>query len=159
VQFAKRRGARVLATAHDADGAELLRRLGADAAADTQHDDLVAAARAFAPDGVDAILAFAAGPALAHAVATLREGGTIAYPHGVELPDGLTATAFDGVPNAAAFARLNAIVDEAPLQVPITAIYSLDDAAEAHRRLERGHVHGKIVLVVDATEDVLEDVA
>jgi NADPH:quinone reductase-like Zn-dependent oxidoreductase len=159
VQFAKRRGARVLATAHDAEGTEVVRRLGADAAIDAQHDDVLAAARRFAPDGLDGILAFAGGPALARAAAALKDGATIAYPHGVDVPEELKAVAFDGVPNAAAFARLAAIVDESPFEVPIVGMYSLDDAAEAHRRLERGHVHGKIVIVLDATEDVLEEVA
>ncbi|HEY0393024.1 MAG TPA: NADP-dependent oxidoreductase [Candidatus Elarobacter sp.] len=159
VQFAKRRGARVIATANGGEGRELLRTLGADETVDTTHEDVARAARRIAPDGVDALLAFAGGPDLERAVGAVREGGTIAYPHGVTLPDGANATAFDGVPNPAAFARLTALIDETPVEVPITALYSLDDAAEAHRRLERGHALGKIVLVVDATENVVEKVA
>jgi NADPH:quinone reductase-like Zn-dependent oxidoreductase len=159
VQFAKRRGARVIATANGGEGRELLRTLGADEAIDTTHEDVARAARRLAPDGVDALLAFAGGADLERAVSAVREGGKIAYPHGVTMPDGVDATAFDGVPNAAAFARLTALIDETPVEVPITALYSLEDAAEAHRRLERGHVLGKIVLVVDATEDVVEKVA
>jgi NADPH:quinone reductase len=165
VQFAKRRGARVIATIDGGEARELVRRLGADDVVDTQHDDVVASVRRFAAGGVDALLALAGGPALERCVAAVREGGKIAYPNGVAMPDGaapadgVRMTAFNGVPNAAAFARLNAIVDEQPIDVPIAAMYSLDDAAEAHRRLERGHVHGKIVLVVDATEDVVEKVA
>jgi NADPH:quinone reductase len=61
VQFAKMRGARVLATASGKDGVAFVRRLGADAAADARHDDLRAAAARFAPDGLDAVLAL--GPA------------------------------------------------------------------------------------------------
>jgi NADPH:quinone reductase-like Zn-dependent oxidoreductase len=165
VQLAKRRGARVLATARGGEGRELLRRLGADEAIDTHHDDVLAMARRVAPEGIDALLAFAGGPELERCTAALRPGGKIAYPNGVTMPetvampDGVVATAFDGVPNPAAFARLNAIVDESPIDVPIAATYSLGDAAEAHRRLERGHVLGKIVLVMDATEDVVEMVA
>jgi NADPH:quinone reductase-like Zn-dependent oxidoreductase len=159
VQLAKRRGARVIATAHDRDGSELLRRLGADAAIDTQHDDVLALARGVAPDGVDAVLALVGGSELERVIAALRDGGTIAHPNGVELPSEAAAIAFDGVPNPAAFARLGAAIDEAPFEVPIAAMYSLDDTAEAHRRLERGHVHGTIVIVVDAAEDALEEVA
>jgi NADPH:quinone reductase-like Zn-dependent oxidoreductase len=165
VQLAKRRGARVLATAHGGDGRELLRGLGVNEPIDTNHEDVLSAVRRTAPDGVDGLLAFAGGPALERCIAAVRAGGKIAYPNGVALPehvalpDGVHAAAFDGVPNAAVFARLNAIVDETPIDVPISATYSLDDAAEAHRRLERGHVLGKIVLVVDATEDVVEKVA
>ena len=165
VQFAKRRGARVVATVNGGEARELVRELGADEVIDTQHDDVANAVRRIVQDGADALLALVAGPALERCLAAVRDGGKIAYPNGVAMPDGVAsppgahAAAFNGVPNAAAFARLNAIVEEAPLDVPITAMYALDDAAEAHRRIERGHVHGKIVLVVDATEDVLENVA
>ncbi|HZW52846.1 MAG TPA: NADP-dependent oxidoreductase, partial [Candidatus Elarobacter sp.] len=159
VQLAKRRGARVIATASNGEGRELLRSLGADEAIDTHHDDVLTAARRLAPDGVDALLALTGGPMLERCIAAVRDGGKIAYPNGVAMPQGATATAFDGVPNPAVFARLNAVIDESPIEVPISAMYSLDDAAEAHRRLERGHVLGKIVLVVDATEDVVEKVA
>jgi NADPH2:quinone reductase len=159
VQFVKRRGARVLATANGGDGRELLRGLGVDDAIDAHHDDVVAAARRLAPEGVDGLLALTGGIALERCVAALRDGGRIAYPNGVRMPDGVSAIAFDGVPNPAAFARLGALIDETPIAVPIAAMYSLDDAAEAHRRLERGHVLGKIVLVADAAEDVVEKVA
>jgi NADPH:quinone reductase-like Zn-dependent oxidoreductase len=161
VQFAKRRGARVIATANGGDGVQLLRTLGADEAVDTQRDDALAIARRIAPRGVDAILALAGGPPLEHGLDTLRPGGILAYPNGVDVPhrDGLHAIAFNGIPNPATFARLSAIIDEAPFTVPISATYSLDEAAEAHRRLERGHVLGKIVLVIDATENAVEKVA
>ena len=164
VQFAKRRGARVIATVNGGEARELVRRLGADDVIDTEHDDVAEAVRRIVPSGADALLALVAGAALQRCIAAVRANGKIAYPNGVAMPDesalpGVRATGFNGVPNAAAFARLNAIVDEQPIEVPIAAMYSLDDAAEAHRRLERGHVHGKIVLVVDATEDVVEKVA
>jgi NADPH:quinone reductase-like Zn-dependent oxidoreductase len=159
VQLAKRRGARVIATANGGEGRELLRTLGVDEAIDTHHDDVLIIARRVAPDGIDGLLALTGGPVLERCIAAVREGGKIAYPNGVAVPETANATAFDGVPNPAAFARFNAIVGETPIDVPIAAMYSLDDAAEAHRRLERGHVLGKIVLVVDATEHVVEKVA
>ena len=159
VQLAKRRGARVLATAHGGDGRELLRSLGVDEVIDTNHDELLGALRRIAPDGLDAVLALAGGGELERIAAALRAGGTLAAPNGVVVPAACAARAFDGVPSPAAFARLNALIEALPLDVPITAMYSLDDAAEAHRRLERGHVLGKIVLIVDAVEDAVEQVA
>lgn len=159
VQFAQRRGARVLATANGGEGRESLRSLGVDEVIDSHHDDVLSVVRRIAPAGVDALLALSGGPALERCVAAVRDGGRIAYPNGVQPPGGIAATAFDGVPNPAAFARLNALIDEHPITVPIVAMYSLDDGAEAHRLLERGHVRGKIVLVADATEDVVEKVA
>ena len=159
VQFAKRRGARVLATASGGEGRELLRSLGVDEPIDTHHDDVLAVTRRLAPHGIDGLLVLTGGVGLDRCIAALRDGGRIAYPNGVSIPAGVAAAAFDGVPNPAAFARLGALIDERPIEVPIAAMYSFDDAAEAHRRLERGHVRGKIVLVADATEDVVEKVA
>lgn len=159
VQFAKHRGARVLATGVGRDAREFLRGLHVDEAIDTEHDDVLAVARRVAPDGVDALLALAGGPELERAIAALRDGATIAHPNGVDVPPNVRAIAFDGVPNPAAFARLSATIDDTPIDVPIAATYGLVSADEAHRRLERGHVLGKIILVVDATEDVVEKVA
>ena len=61
VQLAKRMSARVLAVASGNDGVALVRRLGADAVLDGHKDDVVAAARAFAPDGFDVALVTAGG--------------------------------------------------------------------------------------------------
>ena len=72
VQFAKLRGARVLATASGTQGMALVRRLGADAIADARHDDLKAEALEFAGKGVDAVLAFAGG-LYAHAAPRRRQ--------------------------------------------------------------------------------------
>src|SRR5262249_34715947 len=84
LQFAKLRGARVLATASGEDGLALVRRLGADAVVDGRQGDIAAAARAFAPKGVDALLAFAGGEALDRCVSAMRYGGRIAFPYGVD---------------------------------------------------------------------------
>jgi NADPH2:quinone reductase len=161
VQFALLRGARVIATARGADGTSFLYRLGVTEAIDVQHDDILAVAQRLAPDGADALLALAGGPALGRALDALRPGARVAYPNGVTVParEGLEARAFDGVPSREAFARLNATIDAGPLDVPIGALFALDEAADAHRLLERGHVFGKIVLAVDDIEEDIEKVA
>src|SRR5439155_25117412 len=64
VQFAKSRQARVLATASGSDGVELVRRLGADVVIDGRRDDIVAAVKRLAPEGIDAVLAFVGGKAV-----------------------------------------------------------------------------------------------
>jgi NADPH:quinone reductase-like Zn-dependent oxidoreductase len=46
------------------------------------------------------------------------------------------------------FERLNKAVEAAQLRVPIAAEYPLTAAADAHKRLEAGHLLGKIVLRV-----------
>ena len=150
IQFAKRRGARVLATASGRDGLALVRRLGADAAVDGRREDITAAARRFAPEGIDAVLAFAGGKALARCLDALRRGGRVAYPNGVEPAPkkrrGLRVMSYDGLPGMTEFRRLNRAVEAARLQVPIDSVYRLADAARAHERLAKGHVLGKVVL-------------
>ncbi|HKE32503.1 MAG TPA: NADP-dependent oxidoreductase [Candidatus Angelobacter sp.] len=152
VQFAKLRGARVLATASGADGKALVRRLGADWAVDGKQEDIVAAARRFAPEGIDAVLAFAGGNALEECIHTLRRGGRVAYPNGVEPgPEEqrtITIKTYDAIPGVREFERLNRAVDAARLKVPIAAACPLAQAAKAHQRLAKGHVLGKVVLKV-----------
>ena len=63
VQLAKRMGARVFAVASGNDGVALAKRLGADVVVDGHKDDVAAAARQFAPGGLDAALLTASGEA------------------------------------------------------------------------------------------------
>jgi NADPH:quinone reductase-like Zn-dependent oxidoreductase len=150
LQFAKMRGARVLATASGKDGVLFVRRLGADAAADGRHDDLAAAARRFAPDGVDAVLALAGGSPLTQLLDALKRGGRVAFPNGVEPAPrkrrGIEVMAYDGTPGVREFERLGRAIERARIKVPIAASYPLEQAAAAHTRLAKGHVLGKIVL-------------
>src|ERR1700730_5390120 len=150
IQFAKLRGARLLAIASGEDGLALVRRLGADATVDGRQGDIKAAARSFAPDGIDAVLALAGGPALTRCLNALRRGGRLAYSNGVE-PEprkrhGIETISYDAVAGVREFQRLGRAVEEAKLQVPIAGVYPLADAARAHERLAAGHVLGKIVL-------------
>jgi NADPH:quinone reductase len=150
VQFAKLRGARVLASASRPDGVALARRLGADDAIDGREEDLQAAARRFAPQGLDAILALTGGDSLQRCIVTVRDGGRVAYPNGVEpepKPVGaVTCVGYDAVSGVHELAELNQAVEAAKLQVPIDSEYFLADASKAHARLAQGHVLGKIVL-------------
>jgi len=152
IQFAKLRGARVLGTASGLDGVELVREMGADATVDGRHGDIKGAARQFAPDGVDAVLAFAGGDGLEAALDALRRGGRLAYPYDIE-PEprkrrGVTFTSYNGVSGVREFAKLNRAVEAAKLKVPIAEAFPLELAARAHERFAEGHVLGKIVLRV-----------
>jgi len=150
VQFAKLRGARVLASASGADGVALVRRLGADAAIDGHHGDIRAAAHAFAPGGVDAVLALAGGEALEACIDALKGGGRVAYPSGVQpVPrprSGVVILKYDALTGPEEFARLGQAIGAAKLSVPIAAEFPLAQAAEAHARMAAGHVLGKVVL-------------
>jgi NADPH2:quinone reductase len=150
VQFAKLREAHVFATATDENGLALLRRLGADYAIDGRRDDIVAAARSFAPGGVDAVLALAGGAELEHCLDALRENGRVAFPNGVEpVPkprQGIVITPYDGVAGIAEFERLDHAIAASKLEVVVAAGYPLEDAVKAHERFAAGHVLGKLVL-------------
>jgi NADPH:quinone reductase-like Zn-dependent oxidoreductase len=150
LQFAKMRGARVLATASGKEGIAFVRRLGADMAADGRRDDLRAAAREFAPDGVDAVLAFAGGKPLTRLLDAVRRGGRLAFPNGVEPRPrkrrGLSVQSYDATPGVRAFERLGRAIEAARITVPIPAAFPLQQAAAAHTRLAEGHVLGRIVL-------------
>jgi NADPH:quinone reductase-like Zn-dependent oxidoreductase len=152
VQFAKRRGARVIATATGRDGLALARRLGADGAVDGTRRDLADALRRLAPDGADAVLAFT-GANLSACLDALKErGGRLAYPNGIEPAPrkrrGVRVKTWDAEAGADRFAALKRASEAARLRVPIGASYRLRDAAKAHRRIERGHVLGKVVLSI-----------
>ena len=51
-------------------------------------------------------------------------------------------------PNAGQLAEIGRLIDQGKVRPVVMATYPLADARQAHERLERGHVRGKIVLVV-----------
>jgi NADPH:quinone reductase-like Zn-dependent oxidoreductase len=151
VQLAKAMGAHVLAVVSNGEAAALVRGAGADVVVNGREDDLAGAIRAFAPDGLDALLAVVNGHGLDTAIAAVRQGGRVAYPHGVQpAPEGwagVEAVGYDGTPGRAVFDKLNALVESRPFHVHISGRFPLADAAQAHRALEDHH-QGRIVLVV-----------
>ncbi|MET0253215.1 MAG: NADP-dependent oxidoreductase, partial [Terrimicrobiaceae bacterium] len=155
VQLAKRMGARMFAVASGSDGVALVKRLGADAVVDGHKEDIVAAARQFAPNGFDAALITAGGPAADKALGAMRPGGRVAYPNGVEPtpepPFGIDPKSYDGMPDPQAIEKLNQLIDSPGVpgteafEVHIARSFPLDQAAEAHRALDE-HYLGKLVL-------------
>jgi NADPH:quinone reductase-like Zn-dependent oxidoreductase len=153
IQVAKLRGARVLATATSDEGMALARKLGADAVVNGRTGDIAAAVQQFAPRGVDAVFGLAGGDALEHCIDALRRDGSgrVAYLYGLEpipRPRGaIRMTLYSFVGGSSELERLNKAVDAGKMRVPVAGEYSLADAAEAHRRLEAGHLLGKLVLL------------
>jgi len=158
VQLAKRMGARVLAVASGADGVSFAKRLGADAAVDGKSDgddgtaspsSVMLAARAFAPNGIDAALITVASRGLDELLTAVRDGGRVAYPNGMEPAPkarrGVTVRAYDGVADPAALARLNQLIEAGPFEVHVDRTFTLDQAADAQRALGEHHL-GKIAL-------------
>jgi NADPH2:quinone reductase len=152
VQFAKRKHARLVATASGRDAMALVRRLGADAVIDARRDDAIERLRKLAPDGLDAVLVLAGSDTLEGCLDLVRAGGRVAYPNGVE-PEPrrrpkIHLIAYNGEGGPREFGRLERAVAEARLRVPIAAVYPLAQAAKAHARLERGHILGRIELQI-----------
>lgn len=151
VQLAKTMGARVLAVASGADGVELCEKLGADRAVDGKTADVVAAARDFAPDGLDAVLLLAPAGPIADALKAIKDGGTIAFPTGVDEPrpprDGIPVKEFSGIPDRAAVQKLDELIAAGPFTVHVAKTFPLGRAAEAWEMLET-HFLGKVVLTV-----------
>ena len=154
VQMAKRMGARVLAVASGDDGVAMVRELGADVVIDGKTAAIAAAARDFAPSGLDAVLALAGGPGLDAAIAALRKDGRAAYPLGVE-PEpapraGLDLQRYDMTLDTPAttklkMVKLNEMIASGPFSVKIAQVFPLHQAMAAHRALGEHRV-GKIVL-------------
>jgi NADPH:quinone reductase-like Zn-dependent oxidoreductase len=149
VQLAKRLGARVLAVASGDDGVALVKRLGADAVADGRKDDVEAAARAFAPNGLDAALVTAGGEAAERALRAMRKNGRVAYPNGVEpepkAPSGVKVQSYNMEPTHEQIEKLNRLIESGPFEVHVARTFPLDKAAEAHRELDK-HYLGKLAL-------------
>jgi NADPH:quinone reductase len=150
VQFARQRGARVLATATGPRAARLVKRLGAAAVVDARRDDVVERLWKLAPNGIDAALVFAGGEALERCLDLLRAGAPVAFPNGIEPEPRRRKTIrllpYDMVANRQWLARLERGIAQGGIEVPIAGVFPLARAADAHRRLERGHVIGRLVL-------------
>lgn len=151
VQLARRMGVRVFGVASGDDGVALAERLGADAVVDGRKDDIVAAARVFAPDGIDAALLTAGGDAAERALAALGDGGRVAYPRGVQpepvAHSGLSVKAYVGdYAGPDDFNNLNRLIASGPFEVHVARTFSLAQAAEAHRALDE-HYLGKLALL------------
>src|SRR5262249_29557942 len=149
VQLAKRMGARVFAVASGDDGVSLVHRLGAEVIVDGHRDDVAAAARTFAPGGVDAALVTAGGEAADRALTAMRDGGRVAHPNGVEpgpkARSGVKGSAYDGQPDRQIIDKLNRLIEGGPFEVHIARTFPLERAADAHRALDEQCL-GKLAL-------------
>jgi NADPH:quinone reductase-like Zn-dependent oxidoreductase len=153
VQFAAAQRAAVIATASGKAAARLVASLGASAVIDARSAPALNELRRVAPEGLDAVLALAGGDELERLLDFVRPGGRVVYPNGVEPAPRkrrrLKVEGYDGEASPAEFAKLNRVLTRIKARVPVAASYPLARAAEAHRRLERDHVLGRIVLKVN----------
>ncbi|MEV4436894.1 NADP-dependent oxidoreductase [Streptomyces sp. NPDC049585] len=150
VQFARARGVRVIGTASESNHA-YLRGLGAIPV--TYGQGLAERVReAAAPGRVDAALD-AVGKGDAVWVSVEVTGGadrvvSIADAEGARLHGARFSSGGREVRPVPALNEALALHEAGLLQLPVHRIYRLEEAADAHRESEHGHLTGKIVLAV-----------
>jgi NADPH:quinone reductase len=152
VQFARQRGAHVIATASGVAPTRLVRKLGAHRVIDARRPESTDQLRTFAPDGLDCVLGLAGGDELERCLDFMRPKGRVVHPNGIEPVPKERRTfrvrAFDAIASPREFDKLNRHLGNGRIRVPIAATYPLGKAAQAHRRLDREHALGRMVLRV-----------
>lgn len=144
VQFARKAGARVIATA-SGEGVDVARRLGADQVIDYRSEDFASRVT-----DVDVVLDTIGGDTQQRSFAVLRSGGVLVST--VSPPDealakahGVTATFFPTASDADRLAKVVEQVD-AGAEILIDRTLPLDAITEGFARQASGRVRGKIIL-------------
>jgi NADPH:quinone reductase-like Zn-dependent oxidoreductase len=147
VQFARARGARVIGTASESNH-EFLRTLGAEPT--TYGDGLVDRVRELAPDGVDRALDTAGRGALPELIEITGSPDHVvtiadfsAAEHGVRITTGAEKRSWEALAQAAELHQAG------KLTMPVAQTFPFEQAPEAHRISQDGHVRGKLVLIPD----------
>jgi len=143
VQIARHLGARVIGTASLARH-DRLRTLGAEPVA--YGEGLTERVRALAPAGVDVVADFVGG-VLDVTLAVLRPGGR----HASVADASVLGAGGQWIwvrPGAEDLSRVAELVERGELTVPVAAVFSLEQLADAFRSSQQGHSAGKIVIEV-----------
>ena len=150
IQLAVERGARVIATASPRNH-DFLRELGAQPIDYTSEDVPARVHELATDDGADAALDVWGGDSREQVLATLRRGGrmvSLASP-APEKREGYEIHYIFVRPSGYDLGEhITPLVREGRLKPHVEATYPLERAAEAHERLEDGHVRGKLVLTI-----------
>jgi NADPH:quinone reductase-like Zn-dependent oxidoreductase len=145
IELAVQRGLRVFALAGPADE-EYIRSTGATLV--PRSADPAAAIRAVVPDGVDGLLdaALVGAPALG----AVRDGGTFVNVSKPQAPTSERDIRVDGVgvhSDGRELAELAALAVRGVLKLRVAGTLPLADIAEAHARVAKGGIRGRVVLV------------
>lgn len=144
VQVARAWGAAAVIGTASEENHDYLRSLGAIPV--TYGEGLVERVRAVAPSGVDAALD-AAGPEALYASAELvQDKARIRTFVSFEEAKELNIPALGPGRSAARLVELTELYEQGALRIHIRRSFPLEEAAEAHRTLERGHGRGKVVI-------------
>jgi NADPH:quinone reductase-like Zn-dependent oxidoreductase len=149
VQMARALGAVVIATADPRDH-EFVHKLGAAVVVDQTAPGWPDRVRDVTGGGAERVLACAAS-SLSGAARAARDGAAIATPVRAALPkaDWIRWRPYEGRPNGSRLTQMTPRFDDGSLSVQTSAMYYWEDAAQAHRTVERGDIPGEVVLVID----------
>jgi NADPH:quinone reductase-like Zn-dependent oxidoreductase len=162
VQIARLAGAHVIAAVGSEAKAERVRALGVDAVVVYgEAGDLAAAVEAHAgPRGVDVVLDGVGGPLFREALRVLRRGGRLVSfgAHGgetvpfdlIEFFRSYTSIVATRGSLASEIESILAELETGVLTAVVDGTYPLEDAWQAHERLERREVVGRVLLVPNA---------
>ncbi|MEM5436828.1 NADP-dependent oxidoreductase [Paraburkholderia diazotrophica] len=150
VQFARLTSANVFATA-SGDGVEFVRSLGVDHVIDyktQKFEDAVC--------DVDLVYDLVGGQTQERSWNVIRKGGrlvsTLNEPSQVKAGErGAEALRYTAHPDGKTLSRIGELIDDGAVRVVVSARYPFDELSAALAHLQRGHIHGKIV--IDATID------
>ncbi|ARP93372.1 NADP-dependent oxidoreductase [Bordetella genomosp. 13] len=145
VQFAKARGAHVVATA-SGEAAEFVRSLGADKVIDYRRAPFE---RHTGP--VDMVFDLVGGDTQDRSWAVLKDGGvlvsTVSAPSADEAAArGVRAVRYTARADGAELALIGRLIDAGCVRVHVSEIYPFDAMQQALHRLEEGHNRGKMVV-------------
>jgi NADPH:quinone reductase-like Zn-dependent oxidoreductase len=150
VQIAKLKGAHVIVVA-SGKHESLLRELGADQFIDytkTPPEDVA--------HDIDLVLDALGGPTTGRFLRTLKRGGALfpVYPLGFSDAEeaetlGITVSAAQVRSSGTQLKEVAPLLDDGTIRVVLDSTYPLADARKAHERAAKGHIQGKIVLIVE----------
>lgn len=145
IQIAVHVGATVVATASAANHDYVL---GLGATPITYGEGLAERALEAAPGGFDVVIDFAGSASLDSTPAVLKPGGRV-----VSIADSRAATEFGGQyvwarPSVEGLNELAQLIDSGHVRVEVAQVFDFEHTADAFRRLETGHVRGKVVVRV-----------
>lgn len=156
IRLAVRAGARVAATSGP-QNLGYLEALGVERAIDYRRETVADAVRDWAPEGVDVVVDTVGQGTLLKAAHWVKAGG-IVVPITTIIPNEPVHELVEGVrivpttstyPNQPRQLRaLAAMLGEGVFDDVAITTFALEQSAEAHRRIEEGHVRGKIVLKI-----------
>lgn len=161
VRIGKALGARIAVTSSNPEKAQWIENAGAGVVIDYKREDVGAALKKFAPNGVDIYWDATSKPDAALTVQAAAQRGRIVFMAGPEhettFPSGrfylknctlygFTVTDATSEELAAYAIEINRWLENGILKAHIGCVLPLSKAAEAHRLVESGHPAGKVIL-------------